>query len=426
MIARASVVAVALVFTFAGMCVPALAGGSAPPDAGKAALAFADALVKNDTGGAWQLLSASTRAKLTAAQWQAEFRERGASRMPSGNDLLRALATADEPPTIGDVLIQQGEALVDVSGTVRITYDIILVRQNGRWLVDLPASDQFNSREAARVFIDAVGSASGASSPRPVRTPQTSLPMLRALLAPEAKSFQVLNSSVEGDRATITIASDIPVSLVLRAVRSGPGWVVDLNRPMVNISPTSTDPLKEAVGINVQNTCQEQLRQLGRAIQMYAAAHGDLLPNPEQWVEQIKPYLAEGADVLHCPADKTAGVSYAMNRNLAGKKRSEIGNQPLTPLLFESSLHTANPTDTGESWPAPALHSGGNMVLYVDGNVRAATEKPSFAVTVTLRPVVPGERQAGPGGQPARRRMPPPMQPGQPQPRPQPRPAPAP
>ncbi len=69
-----------------------------------------------------------------------------------------------------------------------------------------------------------------------------------------------------------------------------------------------------------------------------------------------------------------------MNRNLAGKRRSQVADPSSTPLLFESALHTANPSDTGESWPEPALHGDGNLVLYVDGSVRAVKRKPSFAV----------------------------------------------
>jgi hypothetical protein len=379
---RAFVASVASMLALAWLCIPVLAAapGAAPPEVAKTALAFAGALAKDDLTPPWQLLSSKTRSHMNAVQWEQAFRGRAPSRVPSGNDLLRALATAEQPPTIGDVLLQDGEALIKVSGTVRITQNLVLVKEGGAWLVDLAASDEINSREAARVFMDAVGSTSAASTPRPVRTPESSLPMLRALLVPEAKSYYVLNASVQGDRADVTLACDLPVSLVLRAVRSGPGWMVDVSRPIVNTNPMSPDPLREAAESNIQATCQDQLRQLGRAFQMYAAANDDKFPDADRWVDQLRPYLGEAATALHCPADKTPGVSYAMNRNLAGKTRSTVANQQTTPLLFESTLHTANPADTGESWPSAAFHMAGNMVLFVDGNARPVVQKPSFSV----------------------------------------------
>jgi prepilin-type processing-associated H-X9-DG protein len=355
--------------------------------------------VKGDLAASWQLLSSKSRSQITAPQWEEAFRAKPSSRLPSGNDLLRALASASEAPTVGDVLVDSGEALIVVSGAVRITQQLVLVKEAGAWLVDIAASDQINSREAARVFIDAVGAASPRAATMPVRIPETSLPMLRAMLIPEAKSYYLLDASVQADRAQLTLACDLPVSIVLRAVRSGPGWMVDLARPLVNTSPTSPDPLKEAADSNIQGACQDQLRQLARALQMYAAANGDIFPGPDRWLQQLKPFLGEGAS-LHCPADKTPGVSYAMNRNLAAKKRSQVGNPAATPLFYESTLHTANPVDTGESWPSPTIHTGGNMVLYADGSVRLTAGKPSFAVTQTDQPVAPERRP------PQRRRLP--------------------
>ncbi len=386
------------------------APSNAPPDIAKAATGFTNALQSGDFAASWQMLSSPSRAQMNAMQWEEAIRVRPSSRPPTGNDLLRALATAEEPPTVSDTLIEKDEALVKVSGSVRITQELVLVKEGGVWRVDLAATDEINAREAARVFIEAIGSAS-APTARPVRTPQAGIPMLRALLMPEAKDYYVLSATVKSDRAQVTLASDLPVSLVLRAVRSGPGWMVDLTRPLVSVNPLSKDPIKEAAEANIQNACQEQLRQVARAFQMYAQANDDMLPDPDRWVQQLRPFLGDVPNVLHCPADTTPGISYAMNRNLAGKKRSQVGNQPTTPLLYESTLHTTNPADRGESWPSPAFHSGGNMVLFVDGSARPVEGKPSFTVIEAQRPIAMPERP-GAGGrerppvQPQRRRAP--------------------
>ena len=114
----------------------------------------------------------------------------------------------------------------------------------------------------------------------------------------------------------------------------------------------------------------------------------------------MRPFLPAGIS-LHCSADTEEGISYAMNSNVAGKKRGRIANPSNTPLLYESTLHTGNPAGAGEGWPAPAFHAGGNMVLYADGSVRITLEKPSFVVTeakpgartkAPARPVPPSTR----------------------------------
>ena len=400
----------ALVLLVVGVAALAFAGapllaasarGGVPAEATQAALRFANGLAKGDLTAGWQLLSSGSKAQIDAVQWEEAFRLRPSVRMPRPEDLVKALATAPEPPTVGDVVVKSGETLIEVGGTVRITQQLVLVKEGGTWLVDLPASDQINTREAVRVFLDGVGATSASAAQRATRTPQTGLSMLRAVFAPEAKDYSVLDASVKDDRAVVTLACDLPVHVVLRAIRSGPGWTVDLSRAWVNTDPLSSDPLKEAQEANIQSACQEQLRQLGRALQMYAAASDDTLPDAAHWLDSIQRYLAESPS-LHCPADKTPGVSYAMNRNLSGKKRGQIGNQPITPLLYESTLHTANPADAGESWPSPAFHAAGNNVLYLDGSVRPTPAKPSFAVTLGERPPT-SERPQPPRRQPTLR-----------------------
>ncbi|MFB3880802.1 MAG: hypothetical protein ACE149_06035 [Armatimonadota bacterium] len=401
---RLLVMAVVCATAFLALSIPACgaesAASGAPSEAAAAAVRFANGLAAGDLRTGYQLLSSDSKKRINGVQWEEAYRTRSAARMPSGNDLLRALAAGEEPPTVGEALLEAGEALVPVSGVVRVTEQLVLVKEGGAWLVDLAASDKLNSREAAEVFVEAV--ASGSPTPRAVRAPDSAgPPMLRAVMATEAKDFHVLDESVSGDRAEVTLACDVPVSVVLRVIRSGAGWTVDFTRPLVNTSPTSPDPLKEAAQSNLQATCQDQLRQLGQALQMYAAANNDTYPDPSHWVERIRPFVGESAS-LHCPADRTPGISYAMNKNLVGKKRSMILNASTTPVLYESALHSANPTDTGQSWPAQALHAAGNMVLYADGSVRPTTAQPSFVVTEGIqpppaagRPQPQGRRQPG-------------------------------
>ena len=112
-------------------------------------------------------------------------------------------------------------------------------------------------------FIEAVGSASASLERRPVRTPRPPCP--GAVLWPRRRDYYVLESKVDGDRADVAVAADIPVSLVLRASRSGPGWMVDFTRP-VPTQPDEPRPSQGSRRVDIQNTCQDQLRQLTKRI----------------------------------------------------------------------------------------------------------------------------------------------------------------
>jgi prepilin-type processing-associated H-X9-DG protein len=382
---RAAGLILALILALATVAVAVhaapLTGDAVPPGIAATALGYGEALVAGDSAAAWSFLSAKTQSEIDPAQWRSASLQPPSPRPPSSNVLLRAISTAEPPASVGDILVRGGEAFVEVNDSIQITQELVLVKEGGRWLVDLAASDQLNARAAAEVFLEAVGSESGMpSGPRQVRTAQSSLPMLRAVLAPNAKDYRVLEADIEGDRARVTLACDIPVNLVLRAVRVGPGWTIDLTRPVVNIDPTAPNALDEAADEADRTACQDQLRKLGHAFQMYAAASEDILPQASTWADQIRPFLPAGVS-LHCSADRGEGISYAMNSNLGGKKRGQIANPSNTPLLYESTLHTSNPAGAGEGWPAPAFHASGNMVLYADGSVRPAREKPSFDVT---------------------------------------------
>jgi prepilin-type processing-associated H-X9-DG protein len=350
-----------------------------PPDIAEAARTYANALAGGDLQAAWDLLSSESRSYVTAPGWERAFAGRPSVPKPPPNTLLKAVTAAPTPPTVVDVLVRADEALIHVGGTLQVTQQIVLVRESDGWRVDLAASDRLNSREAGQVFLDAVREETNPGALRRPGAPSSTPSLLRALLGPHAKDYRVLEADIEQDRAQVTVAADVPVSLVLRGFRSGPGWTVDLSRPVLSVDATSADPLGDAVGAADKSACEDHLRQLAKAIQMYAAASDDMFPDPDRWLDQIRTYLPHPPGV-HCPADPIEGVSYAMNRNLAGKRRREVGTQAATALLFESTLHTENPADAGASWTAEPRHPGGSFVAFVDGSVRPSPRKPSFTV----------------------------------------------
>jgi prepilin-type processing-associated H-X9-DG protein len=377
----------------------AAAPEAAATDAGEAAVAYSNALALGNVDRAWNLLSATSKQGLTKEQYQAAFGAPRATPKPPASTVLRAIAAGSESPTVGGVMVRGENSYVHVKGDVQVTQTVVLVKEPGGWRVDLGPTDEANSRDAAELAL----AAEREQGPAPARgqRPDVSLPMLRIMLRSEAKNYKVLKTEVSGDQATVSVGADVPVSVVFQEVRSGAGWTV---RTLAPVDILSEDPLRDALLASEQQECENQLRQIGAAIQMYASRSDDMLPDPARWLDQIRPYLREPSE-LHCPADPGAsGVSYAMNSNLAGKRRRDVGNPSTVPMVFESTAHGPNVANAGESWPHTAWHKGGVMVLYADGSVRQTPQKPSFAVPpptpgAATRPTGtrPQGRPGGPG-----------------------------
>jgi len=318
---------VALSLAPAPLQAESIPGAKLSPEIAAPALTYPNALATGELTKAWNLLSAQSRTCLTAPQWEAAFRTPPPTSKTLASALLRAFASAETPPLLADVSVGPDQSLIQVSGSVQISYQLVLVKDPAGWRIDLLASDHLNSLQAAGLFLDLVRESATAPRSRLPNAP-SGLTVARALLASEVKQYEILQAEVQQDRAQVTVGAEIPVNLVLRATRVGPGRGVDMMNPLVEVSFTSPHPLR-----------------------------------------------------LHCPADLQEGVSYAMNRNLAGKRRTEIGSPANVPLIFESTLHTANPADTGESWADPSRHPDGNFVLFADGSLRSVLQKPSFEVT---------------------------------------------
>jgi len=388
---------------------PALgAAAEAPGDLSDVAHSYANALAKRQPGTAYDLLSSDTRSQVSPDRWQSALATVPTARVPAPTTLLRSLAAASDQALLGDVLIRPDrleEALIELTGSVEVTQRLVLVRESVGWRVDLAASDQLNARAAAQTFIDAlreeaVRSAGGGLSGGPA---PTGMSILRALLGPQAVDYEVVGSKVEGDRAEVTLAAEVPVALVLRGIRSGPGWAIDLTRPLLPVKSDAPDPLKQATAVSDEAACQENLQQLVRAIGMYTEAFDGTLPDPDHWLDLVRPFLPKTAR-LTCPADPEAGVSYAMNRNLKGRRRGEVANPALVPMLYESTLHTANPAGIRDGWPVPSRHPSGNLVAFVDGSIRSMSIAPSFTVS-KASPASRGATVVPPGGR-GRRRIP--------------------
>lgn len=98
--------------------------------------------------------------------------------------------------------------------------------------------------------------------------------------------------------------------------------------------------------------CQENLKQIGQALQRYADDRRELPPT-EDWAARLKPYLQGDGKFTHCPADTGRdGLSYEYHA-AQGKQASEM------PAV----------------WGRHPFHLGGRNCLFSDGQVKWLAEK---------------------------------------------------
>lgn len=133
---------------------------------------------------------------------------------------------------------------------------------------------------------------------------------------------------------------------------------------------------------NKNATCQENLKILNAAIQNFAGAHQNRLPNAQEWQSIVQ---KQNAKTLHCPADPNTQhpSSYAMNANLGGKKLNEIKNARDVILVYETTAKSAAPFGDGKDMADIGKPDSGqgrhnkigyrfNYFLMADGALRQA------------------------------------------------------
>lgn len=146
-------------------------------------------------------------------------------------------------------------------------------------------------------------------------------------------------------------------------------------------------PLKEA-GRSKQ--CQDNLRVLVRAEQMYAMDYEDRLPPAANWMDRIDAYWDKkggtGADRLRCPeVAPQGGYGYAMNGDLGGRVRAKIDGLDAAPLIFDSPDMSKSAVSKGLVLPSSGRHIGqtkkgqtltrGNLIGLGGGGVRFMSDR---------------------------------------------------
>lgn len=112
--------------------------------------------------------------------------------------------------------------------------------------------------------------------------------------------------------------------------------------------------------------CPRNLQWLSYRLKEYITEHNDTLPYAENWSEEL--LGQDWRPCLTCPCDETADrmISYALNRNVAGMKQSELPKDVV--ILFETKA-AKNPVGSEEIITANNHKGKGCVVLFADMHV---------------------------------------------------------
>jgi prepilin-type processing-associated H-X9-DG protein len=107
--------------------------------------------------------------------------------------------------------------------------------------------------------------------------------------------------------------------------------------------------------------------QLCKAAQLYAASHGQQLPPADSWPQVLQDEgIIVGDEILADPSDADAGRAYAMNAGLDGKALApDMGR---TVLFFECRPG-APPAGGPDLLPDKPRHAGRYVIGFLDGHV---------------------------------------------------------
>ncbi len=114
--------------------------------------------------------------------------------------------------------------------------------------------------------------------------------------------------------------------------------------------------------------CMTNMRNLGIAFYIYAQDNSNSYPTPEKWCDLLVMNYEVKLEYLVCKSSdaKIGESSYALNKNIAGKKYSEV--PPDTVLLFET-LRGWNQVGGSEMLTTENHKGKGCNVLFNDWHV---------------------------------------------------------
>ena len=123
---------------------------------------------------------------------------------------------------------------------------------------------------------------------------------------------------------------------------------------------SALDTAKSAQSMN-------NVRQLCKAAQTYAASHRQQLPPADSWPQVLQEQAGLSADVMTDSDDDKGSRAYAMNAALEGKGIAENGR---TVLFFECRPG-ALPAGGPDLLPDKPRHAGRYVIGFLDGHVES-------------------------------------------------------
>ncbi|MHB1455960.1 MAG: hypothetical protein ACYC0V_03490 [Armatimonadota bacterium] len=115
--------------------------------------------------------------------------------------------------------------------------------------------------------------------------------------------------------------------------------------------------------------CLSRVKQLGTAIQMYAAENDGMAPLGANWQEALFPYI-KSKTMLICPEAKTEDRCYALNFHVQGRNIWVIDPPQNAVMVFESIPGT-NQCGSRQLLPSPPRHPEGHSIAFMDGHAKS-------------------------------------------------------
>lgn len=136
-----------------------------------------------------------------------------------------------------------------------------------------------------------------------------------------------------------------------------------------------------------QVACHGQLRQIGRAMEMYAGDHGGLLPPYGIWPDATYPYL-RAPQLYICPA-APGEPGYAFNHRLGSFPPERVKRPAETYLAWDGGAVV--PRTSPLPGATASRHRGGDNFLYADGHVEWVRAGAAAKWGTTNPSATPGE-----------------------------------
>lgn len=174
-------------------------------------------------------------------------------------------------------------------------------------------------------------------------------------------------TQANADRAEVQFIAGEPLRVIMTKV--GDQWKVDLAATYAALP----EPLRKALGEQETRAqgqaCLSNLSQLALAALIYTQDHDGRLPDAEQWVDDLFPYVANAA-IFKCPGAPDLEYGYAMNEALSGRQLQSLAAPAEAVLFFDSDLGKRNAAAGLEALAKPGRHLGGYNCCFADGHAK--------------------------------------------------------